>query len=208
MKTTIKGLIKQHLIKVCKEKTALMRECIEVKPKKQFTKKKADEAAASIRKSLDQVHVDGIMQALAILFDAPELSRQVFPLEIFGVIILEKNVSQHGHVLGTPHIVTKNVKTSGCNRLFHTDGNIDVNWSFSILDEPRPATDAEIEYCINNLTEKQWIVITHSGSVLFAPLIAEAMASEVEVLPVNGDEAKESGDEIETNGRRITIGKE
>lgn len=204
MKTTIKGLIKQHLIRVCKEKTAIMRERLEVKPTKQFTKKRAEEAQQQIRTTLDQKHVDSIMNALSILFDAPELSRQVFQLELLGVLVLEKCASGHPYGTNVPGLIVKNPGGSG-NRLFYSDGNMDVGYQFTTDDNPRPATDAEVEQCIENLTEKQWAVVLHQSSALFAPLVAEAMSTEIEVLDIGNGEAKKDGEEIETNGRRITM---
>ena len=204
MKTTIKGLIKQHLIKVCKEKTAIMRERIEVKPKKQFSKKKIDEAVAHIRTSLDQKHADSIMNAMSVLLDAPELSRQMFQLEIFGAVVLAKNGSSHPYQLNVPHIVTKTSPAL----VMYTDGKIDCGYTFGYMDDPRPATDEEIESCINNLNDQQWNVIMNSAASIFAPLVAEAMASEVEILSIGDDATKSDGAEVETNGRRITIGAE
>lgn len=207
MKTTIRGLIKQHLIKVCKEKTALMRERLEIKSKKSFGKKKVEEAYQVLRKTVTPEYSDAMFNALAVLFDAPELNRQVFPLEVLGVIVLEKNLTSHSYLTGTPLIITANAGGVG-NKLFATDGRVDVGCQFTVSDEPRPATDAEVETCINNLTDKQWSVITNPSSALFAPLMAEAMANEVEVLEIGDHAVKEAGDEIESNGRRITIGKE
>lgn len=203
MKTTIKEIIKQHLIKVCKEKTAIMRERVETKPKKQFTKKKIEDACAAMRKDMATEYINGIMNALSILFDAPELSRSVFQLELFGVVVLEKQAS--GHPYGTgPCIVT--VATGGtANRLFYGDGRADVGYAFTSADDPRPATDSEVETCINNLNDKQWATINNTTG-LFSPIITEAMTTEIELLEIGDDTVKEAGDEIETNGRRITIG--
>lgn len=204
MKTTIKEIIKQHLIKVCKEKTAIMRERVETKPKKQFTKKKIEDAYGHLRKNWDVTASDNLINALSILFDAPELSRAVFQLELFGVVVLEKANSGQPHGTGIPLIVT--AATGGtANRLFYTDGRVDCGCTFTSADDPRPATDSEIETCINNLNDKQWVTI-NSTTGLFSPIITEAMTTEIELLEIGDDTEKEAGDEIETNGRRITIG--
>lgn len=181
-----------------------MRDRLETKPKKQFTKKKVEDAITAMRKhNIVQEYIDGTLNGLSILFDAPELSRSVFQLELFGVVVLEKQAS--GHPYGTgPCIVT--VATGGtANRLFYGDGRADVGYAFTSADDPRPATDSEVETCINNLNDKQWTTI-NSTTGLFSPIITEAMTTEIELLEIGDDTEKEAGDEIETNGRRITIG--
>jgi hypothetical protein len=207
MKTTIKGLIKAHLIKVCKEKTAIMRERQELKPKKQITKKATEEAVASLRKVFNQETSDGIMHALSILLGTPEISQRVFALELFGVLVLGKNTaSNHAYPTNSPLIITNHAGGSN-NWLMHTDGSIS-NWHFTMADEPRLATDAEIVDCIDSLTDAQWrVIITHD---LFSGLVKDAMSAEVDVLQIGEGESVANGDsnEIETNGRRITIGKE
>lgn len=204
MKTTIRQLIKQHLIKVCKERTAIMRDRLETKPKKQFAKKKIQEAWDAMRKAWTIEACDALMNSWSILLDAPELSRQVFQLELFGVVVLEKANSGQPYGVNIPHIVTG--ATGGtANRLFYTDGRVDCGCTFLSSDDPRPATDSEIETCINNLNDKQWVTI-NSTTGLFAPIITEAMTTEIELLEISDGTEKEAGDEIETNGRRITIG--
>lgn len=204
MKITLQGLIKAHLVKVCQAKTQLMRDRVEVKPKKQFTKKNIEEAVVAFRKHASSEFVDAMMNGLAILLDAPELSRTVFPLEQFGVVVLEKANSGQPYGVNTPCIVTNHTGGTG-NRLFYKDGRVDCGCTFAMSDEPRPATEAEVRDCINNLNDQQWAVIMNHGSI-FAPIVAEAMVTEVEVVEdesQNGEPA--DGSEIETNGRRITM---
>lgn len=203
MKTTIRELIKRHLIQVCKSKTAIMRERVETKPKKQFTKKKVEEAYAKMRKQFSQEAVDVVMDGLSVLFDAPELSRSVFQLELFGVVVLEK--ANSGHPYGTGPCIVTVATGSTANRLFYGDGRADCGCTFTSADDPRPATDSEVETCINNLNDKQWAYINQAVSI-FSSIITEAMTTEIELLEINDGTEKEAGDEIETNGRRITIG--
>ena len=206
MKITIKGLIKQHLVKVCTEKTKIMREYLGTKTKKQFTKKKSDEAYAKMRKALSVEGADAMFEGLAILLDAPELSRSVYPLEVFGVIVLGKCTSAHPYGIGVPCIVTKNPGGSG-NRVFTPSGDVDSGYQFVMADEPRPATDSEIKECIDNLTEGQWTTILNPASI-FKEIVQQTLASEVELLMVGDgtDSQPEDGAEIEANGRKITVG--
>lgn len=206
MKTTVTGLIKRHLIKVCKEKTQLMRDRIDLKQKKQFSNKKIDAAVACLRNSFTPEGTISLLGALSALFDAPELRRTIFDLELLGVVVLEKNPNQIPYSTDVPWIISR---TGAQNRCFYTDGHGDVGYAFGIEHDPRPATDEEIVQCIENLTEKQWSAVLNPSSPLFVPIIKDALANEVEVVetPLVNGEAK-AGAEIETNGRRITIGKE
>jgi hypothetical protein len=206
MKTTVKGLIKQHLVKVCEARTAIMRAKVQDKPKKQFSKKKIEETIAAFRKSWTPEACDSLMNGFAILLDAPELSRTVFPLEQFGVIVLEKSVSSHPYGTGVPLLLTRTTGGTG-NRAFFPDGNTDPGYTFTAGDDPRVATEAEVVACIDNLNDKQWVVIMNPASI-FAAIVAEAMNTDVEILDIKDDTFKEAADgaEIETNGRRITVG--
>ena len=205
MKTTVKGLIKDHLIAVCKAKNAIMRGKQEAKIKKQVTKKSTEEAINALHSTFNKDSTEAIMHALSILLGMPEISNRVFTLEWFGVLVLGKNTGgAHAYDLNVPLIITKAGGGSD-NRLFHNDGAI-TNWPFSMVDEPRIATDEEVVTCIDNLTDKQWSVIM--TNTLFGSLIKDAMNADVEVLNIGEGTEKESSEEIETNGRRITMGKE
>lgn len=182
-----------------------MREKIDLKPKKQFTKKKVEEAYSKLRQQASIEYATSMFDALAILFDANELRRSIFQLELFGVIVLQNPTSGNPYAPNVPHIITNN--NIGTPRLLYHDGRVDCSVGFGSVDEPRPATDEEIEACINNLNERQWAMVMNAASI-FNTLVAEAMTSEVDVLDIGSDEAKHDGAEIETNGRRITIGKE
>jgi hypothetical protein len=203
MKTTVKSLIKNHIISVCKAKTAIMREKQEHKPKKQITKKAAEEAFAALRKQFSQEAVDVFMHAMSLLLGAPEISPRIFPLEQFGVVVLGKNNGGvHAYDLNVPLIIT-NHQTP---RLFHSDGSI-ANWPFGMVDDPRPATDEEVVTCMDRLTDAQWRCIMVNS--LFETLVKEAMNYEFDIT-ANDDVKYADSDtgQIESNGRIITIGKE
>ena len=142
------------------------------------------------------------MHSLSILLGVPEISQRIFELELFGVLVLEKNPGgTHAYPLNVPLLITNHVTPT--HKLFHTDGAIG-NWGFSMVDDPRIATDEEVVACINDLNDQQWrVILTHE---LFREIVQEALNTEVNILEAVGAAAGE--DEIETNGRRISMGKE
>jgi len=204
MQTTIKEIIKLELLRTCSEITRKLREKDEKKEKKRkFTREQQADVECKFKAcGWDAAKIQLNMEAMAILFNAPELKAgAIIPRELFAVVVLDANPDgRHVYAVGVPHIVTHE---NNCY-LMHTDGAL-TNWAYQIKDKPRLATDKEVEKCINNLTDKQWNTIkTHDT---FKPIMDAVMNKTIEVEDHsgNGDGGVADGDIELPDGRTISV---
>jgi hypothetical protein len=97
------------------------------------------------------------------------------------VIVLEDKRSNHNFTTNKPYIIV-----NGKNfRLLHETGRTD-DTRYSAEDNPRLATDEEIEQCLENLTAAQLRkIMTHD---LFAPLVSRMYEAETELVAEKSEE--------------------
>lgn len=193
---TVKQVIASTLLRICHEATAKARPKEDPKPRK-YSQEQVTEIHAMLKQlgwTTEKVALQG--RIYAALFDAPELTvPTMIPLEVYCVVVLETTAG--GYEAGVPWIVT-----SGPNRwCLFTDGVVN-HWAFSLDYKPRPATDEEIQFCIDSLTDEQWHTI-HTNE-LFKPVMDAAMAQSVmvDLEPVAG---KDSVEHTLPDGRKITV---
>lgn len=199
MKLSLRQVIERELISVCKDQTAIIRTAFEkTDAKKKFTKTKVDKVKTLIRVHWSGDSVDRFMEAMSVLFDAPELFPALPPLELFSVVVVEANSGNHVYNVNQPLIVTKKSPL----RLMYVDGNCDCGYSVGPEDKVRPATDEEVESCIRNLNASQWNTVMAVGG-MFKDIVGRAMDVEVSIEPVeNGDT---NGEVVEAGDRRISM---
>lgn len=208
MTITVKDVIKAELLKVCKEATENHRAKQDKKEKKE---KFSDAKIEKIRNLYARIGWTGatlelLMERDAIMFDAPELKgKQLIPVDILTVVVPEKNVKGHKYTVNNPYIVTLKDGTNAFMAL-HADGRTDSSWMFA-LDEPRHATDEEIEQCIENLSAAQWDAIY--SNAIFRNIRDAALLKEFNVPDEPAKEGNghfQDGDEVKMpDGRTITV---
>lgn len=209
MTITVKDVIKAELLRVCKEATEKHRAKQDKKDKKEKFSDAKIEKLRSLYGSIgwDVNVVNKMMEIASILTDAPELKgKSLIPYDTFTVIVPEKNVKNHKYTVNAPHIVTLKDGTNGFMAL-HSNGSVDCSWIFAV-DEPRHATDEEIEQCINELNDAQWTAIKKAD--VFRPILDAALLKEVSVADPEHDERQnghlEDGEEVKMpDGRTITV---
>lgn len=200
---TVKDVIKAELLRVCKNVTRKLREKEARKEKKKTFSR---EEVAEIEKIHKEQGLDTNQSArhfkiYSILHDAPELKAgSMLPLELFAVVLIESGV-HHNYPANKPLIATSND-----GYLWNPSDGSPSNWRFLSSDNPRYATDDEVEQCIKDLTDRQWMSF-HTHAV-FKPVTDAAMGREVMVedAPASNGESEEGNGEIRLqDGRTITM---
>lgn len=99
----------------------------------------------------------------------------------FAVVVLEGNVSGHGHKRDVPYILTHALNKLKCL----TDAGEANNYYFTMEDAPRLATDTEIEECLDNLNLAQLKAIMTDP--LFAAIVAPLWEEQDELVAAEVD---------------------
>lgn len=199
---TVKDVIKTELLRVCKDVTdRLMEKEAKKDKKRKFSREDVTQVEAFFKEmglSLDQAN--RWMKIYAVLHDAPELKAgSILPLELFAVVLIESNSGNHNYPAGKPLIVTGKE-----GFLWNPSDGAISNWKFLPADNPRYATDDEVEQCIKDLTDIQWKKLHYHD--LFRPVVDAVMNKEVTVEEMPASDHEEGNNEIRLkDGRTIII---
>jgi hypothetical protein len=198
---TVKQVIQSELLRVCLEVTNRLREKQAKKKKPKYSPKEIARLRELTRSvGWDEATTDKWMEVHSILHDAPELKETELPLEMFCVFVCEQNVNGHRYTPNVPYICTQ-AKTND-NRGLDLEGV--TNTHFAIKDQPRYATEEEVQFCIRNLNEKQMRHIHVSD--IFKPIMESAMNKAVTVEePKDNGELEDNGEIVLKDGRTITL---
>lgn len=202
---TIKDVIKQVLKNACREATERVRE----KEDKKESKRTFDrDERLKIKAAVNAIGWTGstedqILRLLSLITKAPELAKSMtVVVDVLSVIVLEAKGSNHGYGVGVPLIsTTSNIGNANKSiRALDISGTID-SWQWDCRDNPRHATDEEIDQCIENLTDRQWDTI--KVNPLFKSIMDKSLGVVVEVGPESGGPEV---DEVKTEeGRTISV---